>query len=1086
MSDKIVIKIDLDNEEYKKSLKETQEASEMTSKKIGQTLDKNISVVLERSVKKSVEDTTSAIERLTSTIASLTAKAALITPIFIFLERQFGVFTKFFRTFGIDLDKVIDRVKFLSETFNEFLDGESGIQDMKIAIGLLLQELGILNKFSLKVVDTFFKFTELAPKLAGIGAVVAALVKPTALLARNIKEVTQFTVGLTSIFFKPGGLFSATFALGAISASFATLGAALQDSENKVVNLTGRMALLASVITGSLAGAISFIIIEAGQLFNRVGTDLVKFFDTQSKNFSKFERDVQVFNATVAAVNRNTENAAGSLVMWTGVIERLGNQFNVATSSVRKAAQEILLVGPKIGLTEQQMRKLLVVSTEYAKINKKDVFETTVAIINALNGNSQAVAALGIKLSAAAVQQSIFKKGQDRVLASLSDTEKVGERYNKLMSEYAGVMGIGQVAATSLAEQNEALERNIQRVNTALGEGARIIENNGLLAFVYNRILNRLSDTVFKVAGVLGAFGARVLQIGGFLLEFSFKIFAVYKIYRILDALFVSGVGIKLFARQIPFINTSLNQMLGLLTGTAVRVTTLKELFSALALAMRVQLNQASLLFFRTSLKNLTVLNALTGGFKALRLAILRTYVVLAPLLIPLIKIAAIVAIIVAPFIALYKAIQELEARTKVFSEAWAILKDELNDSDSLLSKFIQFFVDAGKAVKDVANKAFGIFVFGLAKVVQAITALANRNPFGAFSADTLVRIRGLNRRLGDFSANLKQVGFDLSKLNKQFRKPAGSDLNLDKINESLAKIRLSFKEAGEDSVKSLAKNNQEALKVLEIGLANQLLKRQEYNQLVRYVNDQFAQGSLEQLGEITGNTEMAIRDSQNRMLDDLVNYWTQGIITEQQYLMLKKQINEQAAKDIEKINKNQFQNTVRNFNRLINSAIVNIVAEGLSRLGGQLINGKKAWQDWEKAVLGIVGDLAINLGKALIAKGTAIEALEKSLKTLSGGAAIAAGAALIALGGSLKAAATGDSSASTPTSTGGGLVSGAEPGGGIIQDTQDTRREPDTNLVVNIQGDILDGQETGRRMVDVINDAFGKQGVVLRDVRQA
>ena len=41
-------------------------------------------------------------------------------------------------------------------------------------------------------------------------------------------------------------------------------------------------------------------------------------------------------------------------------------------------------------------------------------------------------------------------------------------------------------------------------------------------------------------------------------------------------------------------------------------------------------------------------------------------------------------------------------------------------------------------------------------------------------------------------------------------------------------------------------------------------------------------------------------------------------------------------------------------------------------------------------------------------------------------------------------------------------------------------QREPYTNITVNVSGDILDSDETGSRIVNLINNAYDKEGIVI------
>src|SRR5690606_25776322 len=99
----------------------------------------------------------------------------------------------------------------------------------------------------------------------------------------------------------------------------------------------------------------------------------------------------------------------------------------------------------------------------------------------------------------------------------------------------------------------------------------------------------------------------------GFLLELSFKIFAVVKVYKILQALFESGAGIKAFQAQIPLLNVSLNQLISNMAGTQVQITSLSGLTKAATLTMKRGFEQLSQAIFKTTATNILSLTALRG-----------------------------------------------------------------------------------------------------------------------------------------------------------------------------------------------------------------------------------------------------------------------------------------------------------------------------------------------------------------------------------------------------------------------------------------------------------------------------------------
>lgn len=175
----------------------------------------------------------------------------------------------------------------------------------------------------------------------------------------------------------------------------------------------------------------------------------------------------------------------------------------------------------------------------------------------------------------------------------------------------------------------------------------------------------------------------------------------------------------------------------------------------------------------------------------------------------------------------------------------------------------------------------------------------------------------------------------------------------------------------------------------------------------------------------------------------------------------------------------------VANLQRTFLSGLVNATAQGVALIGQNLASGKGSFDNFVGTVLSIIGDLAINIGQTLIGIGFSIDQLKASLTLLSGAPAIAAGLALVAVGGALKgfAASLGSVTPQAPAI----VTSPATPVGGDIGNVPDIvprselERQVDTQVQVVIQGDILDSNDSGSRIIALINDAFDKKGVQVR-----
>ncbi len=170
----------------------------------------------------------------------------------------------------------------------------------------------------------------------------------------------------------------------------------------------------------------------------------------------------------------------------------------------------------------------------------------------------------------------------------------------------------------------------------------------------------------------------------------------------------------------------------------------------------------------------------------------------------------------------------------------------------------------------------------------------------------------------------------------------------------------------------------------------------------------------------------------------------------------------------------------------IIKGGLVQATVAGFSSLGRSLQKGALDFQDFGNAVGSVIGDMLISVGQALIVQGFAIEKFITAINNLfpgAGLAAAAAGAGLVIFGSALKASVGAGGGGS------GGLAAGT-PGGSPLITTPATEtpideavqdQGPQTSVNVNITGDILDSEETGLRIVDILNSAFDKQGVVIK-----
>lgn len=220
-------------------------------------------------------------------------------------------------------------------------------------------------------------------------------------------------------------------------------------------------------------------------------------------------------------------------------------------------------------------------------------------------------------------------------------------------------------------------------------------------------------------------------------------------------------------------------------------------------------------------------------------------------------------------------------------------------------------------------------------------------------------------------------------------------------------------------------------------------------------------------------------------------------LLQEQQYQEQSKSYREQAAFDsltafqqvgvgfetifqgAENAAKKFTQNSVAGFKQVGAQAVSTFslgIGNAFNKFGAALKNGEDAGQAFASAVGDSIVSVASQFGDFFIQTGIGKLAVSYGADA-TGYTMIAAGAALKILAG----AAGAKSSAGAGDSGGGGIA--AAPS--LVTDNQPTqnleREKASTQVSVVIQGDVLDSDESGSRIVNLINTAFDKKGVVIQ-----
>lgn len=179
-----------------------------------------------------------------------------------------------------------------------------------------------------------------------------------------------------------------------------------------------------------------------------------------------------------------------------------------------------------------------------------------------------------------------------------------------------------------------------------------------------------------------------------------------------------------------------------------------------------------------------------------------------------------------------------------------------------------------------------------------------------------------------------------------------------------------------------------------------------------------------------------------------------------------------------------KFESSVAKFSAKIGSTLMQglgaSAANAFAAFGKAVGEGDNALGAFLDSFLASMGQMAVQLGSMFILEGIAL--MWAGLP--NGGPLIAAGAALAAFGGLMGALFSGAGGGSS----GGVAVAtpGTSPGNPVYTDGNDADEAPEIEsargpgVTVVVNGSIFDSDETGRRLTNLINDSFSREGIKL------
>ena len=640
------------------------------------------------------------------------------------------------------------------------------------------------------------------------------------------------------------GVVGLSLNLSTLSLALLGIGKVAESTDNEFISLIGRLSIFASLITGSLSVGLIFLIKSISRLAFEVGTSLVDAAKTATQTFIEFDKKTFVFERTLTGFNRAFGESIGTVESWNKTIAKVSEQTGFTEKSLRGAVTEIIATTSAMGFNEKQQKRLLEVTTDYARFLGDDVVQTTIEFISALNGQAQSVQKYGVKLGATNIQQKLYNKGLNTSFQNLGENEKVQIRFNSLLEQYAPIAGNAAAVAGTLAGQQLVLNNNITRLSQSFGEGAAIIENNNLVAAGLNLVLSNISENVLSLAGFLTSLGGRLLQVGGLILGVSFNVLAAIKVIKILNVLLETNLFQILTNTPIPFFNKSL---LDLVRSSGAAFISFKSLGDILKTFASIFISQSKIIiagFAGIEVSALSLSTVLKGvfvqAFTLARLAVTQFSKVLLKLLAN--PIVLVISGIVAGIFALAKAIAFVEKRTGIFTDLFGVLGEVLRETSSIFDPILNFFSNFGKILSKLTKQIAGGFIVALSKVLSFGIRLVQSNPFNIFSKEQVQKITDAKLRLDNLSTSIVDVNFDISKLKNNTSRSIAS------INDSFKKVDLApllrlqeeLKDVGLTDIDKLKRQREERLAIIQDALKSEGKAAKIAKELELKINEDF------------------------------------------------------------------------------------------------------------------------------------------------------------------------------------------------------------------------------------------------------
>lgn len=502
-----------------------------------------------------------------------------------------------------------------------------------------------------------------------------------------------FGRALTHTEFFEKGIFALTTKLSTLGAGFGALGFALLRTDSVMLKLAGGTLVAFAAAMGGVAFVIQRSLAFLGEFITAAGTGLVNALQKTIDTSIEAESKTQAFEFVLINLERATKGAIGTFEEWNQVVEEVRDNTGTARGEIQNSISELLRFGDSIGLTRDEMMTLVPIISDVAAANHKDLFTSTLAVVEALAGQTVMLQNMGINLTQAAIKEAGLTDEIGKNISQLTEHEKVQLRFNLLLKKANVLQGISQSALQTTAGALKRQEALWKDLSAAIGEGAAIVETRVINSFsILISIFGEFSENALQAVGVIGAISGRLLQIIGLTTQWAFSIVLVSSSIKALNVLLASRV---------------IQNFLISMSKAAFLTQTLASKNAFLAETLSVTLARLG-----TAGLSITSLGTL------IRVTIVQIAKTVAVVVAPFVVLAAKVLAVAAVFGTLFLAFKKIEEVTGVFSRTYERLVSVFDSSTSgPIARLKQAFSDIGLFIQQTFIRA----VFELSKGIVTL-----------------------------------------------------------------------------------------------------------------------------------------------------------------------------------------------------------------------------------------------------------------------------------------------------------------------------------------------------------------------------